>query len=70
MTARPSLALLARRAADRKSAAGFSIDCLFITAGIHAEELGGRDQPNLAALNEMFADAGLAPKAVTQRLVW
>ena len=46
------------------------IDCLFVTAGIHAEELGGRDQPNMAALNEMFADAGLAPKAVTQRLVW
>ena len=55
---------------DLTGAARMGIDCLFVTAGIHAEELGGRDQPNMAALNEMFADAGLAPKAVTQRLVW
>jgi HAD superfamily hydrolase (TIGR01459 family) len=55
---------------DLKGAAGFGIDCLFVTAGIHAEELGSRNQPNAAALGDIFAAAGLAPKAVMQRLVW
>jgi HAD superfamily hydrolase (TIGR01459 family) len=55
---------------DLKGAAAFGIDCLFVTAGIHAEELGGREQPDAAALSDIFAAAGLAPKAVTQRLVW
>ena len=30
---------------DLKGAAAFGIDCLFVTAGIHAEELGGREVP-------------------------
>jgi HAD superfamily hydrolase (TIGR01459 family) len=55
---------------DLGGAAAFGIDCLFVTGGIHAEELGGRDQPNAAALADIFAEAGLVPKAVTQRLVW
>jgi HAD superfamily hydrolase (TIGR01459 family) len=55
---------------DLGGAAAFGIDCLFVTGGIHAEELGGRDQPNAAALDDIFAAAGLVPKAVTQRLVW
>jgi HAD superfamily hydrolase (TIGR01459 family) len=55
---------------DLKGAAGMGLDCLFVTAGIHAEELGSRDRPNLTALNEIFAAAGAAPKAVTRRLVW
>jgi HAD superfamily hydrolase (TIGR01459 family) len=55
---------------DLKGAAAFGIDCLFVTAGIHAEELGGRDRPDAAALGDIFAAAGLAPKAVTQRLIW
>jgi HAD superfamily hydrolase (TIGR01459 family) len=55
---------------DLKGAAAFGIDCLFVTGGIHAEELGGRGQPNAAALGDIFAAAGLVPKAVTQRLVW
>jgi HAD superfamily hydrolase (TIGR01459 family) len=55
---------------DLKGAAAFGIDCLFVAAGIHAEELGGRDQPNAAALGDIFAAAGLAPKAVMQRLAW
>lgn len=55
---------------DLTGAAKMGIDCLFVTAGIHAEELGGREQPNMAALGEMFASAGVAPKAVAQRLVW
>jgi HAD superfamily hydrolase (TIGR01459 family) len=55
---------------DLKGAAAFGIDCLFVTGGIHAEELGGRDRPSTAALGDIFAAAGLAPKAVMQRLVW
>jgi HAD superfamily hydrolase (TIGR01459 family) len=55
---------------DLRGATDFGLDCLFVTAGIHAEELGDRHDPDLAALNKIFADAGMAPKAVTQRLVW
>jgi len=55
---------------DLQGATDFGLDCLFVTAGIHAEELGDRHDPDLAALNRMFADAGLAPTAVTPRLMW
>ena len=55
---------------DLRGATDFRLDCLFVTAGIHAEELGDRHDPNLAALNRMFADAGIAPKAVARRLAW
>jgi HAD superfamily hydrolase (TIGR01450 family) len=55
---------------DLRGATDFGLDCLFVTAGIHAEELGDRHDPNPAALNKIFADAGVAPKAVTRRLVW
>ena len=55
---------------DLKGAHDLGIDCLFVTAGIHAEELGRRDDPDPAALRTMFAAAGQMPKAVTRRLVW
>jgi HAD superfamily hydrolase (TIGR01459 family) len=55
---------------DLTGATGFGIDCLFVTAGIHAEELGDRHDPDPAAVNRIFADAGLVPKAVTRRLMW
>ena len=55
---------------DLAGAAGFGIDSLFVTAGIHAEELGHRDTPDLDALSRMFAAAGLSPKAVMRRLIW
>ncbi len=55
---------------DLKGAAAYGVDCLFVTAGIHAEELGHRDDPDLAALADMFAAAGVAPKGVTRRLAW
>jgi HAD superfamily hydrolase (TIGR01459 family) len=55
---------------DLKGAHDLGVDCLFVTAGIHAEELGHRDDPDLAALGTIFKDAGHAPKAVTRRLVW
>ena len=55
---------------DLKGAVDADIDCLFVTSGIHAEELGGRDDPDLTTLAKMFDDAKLAPKAVTRTLVW
>jgi HAD superfamily hydrolase (TIGR01459 family) len=55
---------------DLKGAHDLGVDCLFVTAGIHAGELGHRDDPDMAALGEMFAAAGHAPKAVTRTLVW
>ena len=55
---------------DLQGATGMGLDCLFVTAGIHAEELGDRHDPNLSALNRIFADAGIAPKAVTRGLKW
>ena len=55
---------------DLAGAAAFGIDCLFVTAGIHAEELGGRENPDAALLYAKFADAQVFPKAVMRRLVW
>jgi HAD superfamily hydrolase (TIGR01459 family) len=55
---------------DLEGAVAFGIDCLFVTAGIHAEELGGRDNPDADALADIFAAAGLFPKAVMRRLAW
>jgi HAD superfamily hydrolase (TIGR01459 family) len=55
---------------DLKGAVAFGIECLFVTAGIHAEELGGRDSPDPAALNAIFAAAGLYPNLVMRRLEW
>ena len=55
---------------DLKGATDLGVDCLFMTAGIHAEELGHRDDPDLAALGDIFAAAGQMPKAVMRRLVW
>jgi HAD superfamily hydrolase (TIGR01459 family) len=55
---------------DLKGAAAFGIDCLFVTAGIHADELGERDNPDAAAVGDIFAKAGVYPKAVMRRLAW
>jgi HAD superfamily hydrolase (TIGR01459 family) len=55
---------------DLKGANDLGVDCLFVTAGIHAEELGSRHDPDVTALAKIFADAGIAPKAVTRRLLW
>ncbi len=55
---------------DLKGASGAGLDCLFITAGIHAEELGARDAPDLARLGLIFAEAGVQPCAVMRRLAW
>jgi HAD superfamily hydrolase (TIGR01459 family) len=55
---------------DLKGAAAFGIDSVFVISGIHAEESGGRETPDLASLNAIFAAAGVAPKAVVRGLEW
>ena len=53
---------------DLLGASGFGVDCLFVTAGIHATELGGRETIDHGALADMFGEAGVLPKAVTRNL--
>lgn len=55
---------------DLKGARAFGIDMLFIAAGIHAEEFGGRDTPKADAMKTVFAAAGEEPTAVMKHLVW
>ncbi len=55
---------------DLRGAAAFGLDYMFVTSGIHAEQYGSRDAPDLAALNAIFKTAGVAPKAVMRGLVW
>jgi len=55
---------------DLTGASALGLDCLFITGGIHAEELGRRDAPDLVRLGEIFAQAGVLPRAVMRWLVW
>jgi HAD superfamily hydrolase (TIGR01459 family) len=55
---------------DFRGAIDLGVDCLFVTAGIHAEELGDRDAPDPKALAAIFEGAGQLPKAVTKRLAW
>jgi HAD superfamily hydrolase (TIGR01459 family) len=55
---------------DLKGARTAGIDFLFVTSGIHAEELGGRERPDDTALATAFAAAGGAPKAVMRELRW
>jgi HAD superfamily hydrolase (TIGR01459 family) len=55
---------------DLTGAHGFGIDCLFIAAGIHAAEVGGRENTDLEALSKIFASAAAQPKAVMRHLAW
>jgi HAD superfamily hydrolase (TIGR01459 family) len=55
---------------DLTGATSYGIDSVFVISGIHAEELGGREAPDLKALNETFAAASVAPKAVMRGLAW
>jgi HAD superfamily hydrolase (TIGR01459 family) len=55
---------------DLTGAHRLGVDCLFVTSGIHAEELGGRENPDMTVLNRLFDQAGLHPRAVTRQLAW
>jgi HAD superfamily hydrolase (TIGR01459 family) len=55
---------------DLTGAASMGFEFLFVTAGIHAEELGARDNPDPTALQVIFTAADAMPNAVTRRLAW
>jgi HAD superfamily hydrolase (TIGR01459 family) len=55
---------------DLIGAKAFGIESVFVVSGIHAEELGGREAPDLGALNPIFAAAGVTPRAVMRGLAW
>jgi HAD superfamily hydrolase (TIGR01459 family) len=55
---------------DLTGAHNFGVDFLFVTSGIHAEELGERDKPDTAVLKAKLAEAGAMPAAVMRELVW
>jgi HAD superfamily hydrolase (TIGR01459 family) len=55
---------------DLRGAQAFGLDYMFVTSGIHAGEYGSRETPDLAALDAVFAAAGVTPKAVMRGLVW
>jgi HAD superfamily hydrolase (TIGR01459 family) len=55
---------------DLAGAHALGVDCLFITSGIHAEELGTREHPQTHAISGLFATAGELPRAVMRQLVW
>jgi len=55
---------------DMKGAETFGIDGLFVTNGIHAEELGHREAPDPARMAEAFTKYGVKPAAVMRSLIW
>jgi HAD superfamily hydrolase (TIGR01459 family) len=55
---------------DLKGAASLGVDCLFMTSGIHAGEVGGHGNNDPETLRAFFAEAGIMPKVVMRRLVW
>ncbi len=55
---------------DLKGAAAFGLDCVFVTSGIHADQFGSREAPDVAALNAIFKASEVTPKAILPGLVW
>lgn len=55
---------------DLIGARTYGADFLFVTSGIHAEELGPRDNPDPSKLEKKFTSAGATPTAVMRELVW
>ena len=55
---------------DFAGAASYGIDCLFVTAGIHSAEFGGRDNPDPDAVERVLIAAGGKPRAIARKLKW
>jgi HAD superfamily hydrolase (TIGR01459 family) len=55
---------------DLEGANAFGLPCLFVTAGIHAGDLGARDNPDPDAMAKLFREASKPPFAVTSHLRW
>jgi ribonucleotide monophosphatase NagD (HAD superfamily) len=54
---------------DLAGAASLGVDFLFLTAGIHAGEIGGDANSDPKTLKLFFEESRM-PKAVMHRLVW
>jgi HAD superfamily hydrolase (TIGR01459 family) len=55
---------------DFTGASRYGIDCLFVTAGIHSAEFGGREDPDPDAVERVLVAAGGKPRAIARRLAW
>ena len=55
---------------DLKGAVAFGLDCMFVTSGIHAEQFGSREAPDLAKLDAIFRAAAVTPRAMMRALAW
>ena len=55
---------------DLKGAVAFGLDCMFVTSGIHAEQYGSREAPDLAKLDAIFRAAAVTPRAMMRALAW
>lgn len=55
---------------DFKGAASYGVDCLFVTAGIHSAEFGGREDPDPEAVERVLIAAGGKPRAIARKLRW
>jgi HAD superfamily hydrolase (TIGR01459 family) len=55
---------------DLTGAEAFGLDYMFVTSGIHADDYGSRDAPDIAALDAIFAAASVKPRAIMRGLVW
>jgi HAD superfamily hydrolase (TIGR01459 family) len=55
---------------DLRGAAGFGLDALFITAGIHAEAYGAREEPDAGKVGAALLDAGVSARAFMPHLTW
>jgi hypothetical protein len=53
-----------------KGAKDFGVGSLFVTGGIHAEEVGTREAPEKKLIARAFGKYGVAPDAVTRMLAW
>lgn len=55
---------------DLRGAAGFGLDVLFVTAGIHAAAYGERENPDPEKVGAFLGEAGLAARAFIPHLTW
>ena len=55
---------------DLRGANDAGLDVLFVTAGIHAERLGARHEPDDAEVAALLAEHGLGARAYIPHLAW
>lgn len=55
---------------DLEGANANGFRCLFVTSGIHANELGERANPDAGQIERLFKGASRPPFAVTPKLMW